>query len=75
MFYTSSFTQTATILDKPQIRVRYIFDKAIRKMEELENWDIYEIFMAIRSNLNIVKRVYKPYCQPEDKLSDIFVPI
>jgi DNA-directed RNA polymerase specialized sigma subunit len=59
MFYSSSFTQTAEIMHISQVRVRYAYDKCIRRMEELEMWDIYEIFTVIRGNLNIIKRKYK----------------
>jgi len=58
MFYTSSFTLTAKILRMSQLHVRYRFDKAMNQMEELGHWDIFEIFYAIRSNLNIIRRVY-----------------
>jgi hypothetical protein len=58
MFYTTSLTQTAVVLGTPQIRVRYRFDKALQQMADLEHWDVYEIFLAIKSNLNIVRRVY-----------------
>jgi hypothetical protein len=59
MFYTSSFTLTSEIIDVSQVRVRYTYNKCLRRMEELELWDAYEIFLVIRSNLNIVKRVYR----------------
>jgi hypothetical protein len=59
MFYTTSFTCTAKILRKTQLYVRYRFEKALRQMEMLEQWDVYEIFFTIRSNLNIVRRIYK----------------
>lgn len=59
MFYTTSFTHTAKILSKRQIRVRYVFEKALEQLEEAQMWDIYEIFNAVRDNLNIVKRVYR----------------
>lgn len=58
MFYTTSLTHTATVLRCPQLRVRYRFEKIIKRMETLGHWDVYEIFKAIRSNLNIVRRVY-----------------
>jgi len=59
MFYTSSFTQTAVIMKLSQVKVRYSFDKCLRKMEVLKMWEAYEIFQAIRENLNIVRRVYE----------------
>jgi hypothetical protein len=60
MFYTTSLTQSSEVLDQPQIRIRYKFDKLLRKMESLQQWEILEIFQAIRNNLNIVRRMYKP---------------
>ena len=70
MFYTSSFTLTARVLQTSQVRVRHSYTKCLRRMEENANsgltkeesrywWSIYEIFQIIRSNLNIVRRVYK----------------
>lgn len=74
MFFTSCLSQTAKILGIPQVRVRYLFDKAIATMEQCEMWDVYEIFMAIRRNLNIVRRVYRPYGEGRSKLDDVFLP-
>ena len=78
MFYTSSFTMTSEILNKPhepitQVKVRYSYDKCLRKMEEGDMWELYEIFMVIRANLNLVRRVY---CTgPEDhRMCDVYVP-
>lgn len=59
MFYTSSFTLTAKVLGTSQVRIRHSYTKCLRHMEERGIWDAYEIFMVIRSNLNVVKRVYK----------------
>jgi hypothetical protein len=61
MFYSTSLTQTAEVLKMPQIKVRYVFDTTIRKMEQLGHWEMYEIFTLIRRNLNIVRRVYCPW--------------
>lgn len=69
MFYTSSFTLTARVLNTSQVRVRHSYTKCLRRMEEKasdsitrgesrEWWVIYEIFQIIRSNLNILRRVY-----------------
>jgi len=58
MFYTSSYTLTARVLKTSQVKVRYIFNKCLKKMENAEAWEIYEIYFIIRSNLNIVRRVY-----------------
>ena len=59
MFYTSSFTMTAERMRVSQVRVRYSYNKCLKRMEELELWEPYEIFMVIRSNLNIIRRVYR----------------
>jgi hypothetical protein len=73
MFYTTSFTLTSRVLGLSQVKVRYSFNKCIKRMEnmgvELDSqnkealskkwWEIYEIFVIIKSNLNIVRRVYK----------------
>jgi hypothetical protein len=63
MFYTTSFTLTSEILSKPddkvsQVKVRYTYDKCLRRLEDLEMWDVYEIFVVVRSNLNIIRRTY-----------------
>lgn len=58
MLYTSSFTMTAKMMGASQVRIRYAFNKCIDRMEELEIWDIYEIFSTVRNNLNSLKRVY-----------------
>lgn len=59
MFYTSSFTMTAEMMMMSQVRTRYAYNKCLRRMEVLEMWEPYEIFMVIRENLNAIKRVYK----------------
>lgn len=74
MFYTSSLTQSSNILNVRQIRVRYIFDKCIEYLEENKMWQEYEIFLSIRSNLNIIKRTYKGE-NIDDKLDGIFLPL
>jgi hypothetical protein len=58
MYYTTSFTQAAHILGEGQLKIRHKFDKLLRLLEDKGYWDILEIFTAIRSRLNIVKRVY-----------------
>jgi len=60
MFYTSSFAISGRVMGKAQVRVRITFDNCLRKMEENELWEVYEIFQTIRSNLNVVRRVYDP---------------
>ena len=57
MFYTSSFTMTARLLGISQVRVRYAYNKCLKRMEDMELWEPYEIFMVIRSNLNIIRRI------------------
>jgi hypothetical protein len=73
MFYTSSFTMTAEMMKLSQVRTRYAYNKCLRRMEFLaqrfveedkkqeedEMWEIREIFMSIRENLNAIRRVYK----------------
>lgn len=56
MFYTSSFTMTASLLRISQVRARYSYNKCLNRMWELEMFDIYEIFNIIRKDLNIVRR-------------------
>lgn len=75
MFYTTSYTHTAEILGKKQINVRYLFCRTLKRLEELELWEIYEIFDNIRCNLNIVKRIYRGYDEKDrEKIDDVFVP-
>lgn len=59
MFYTSSFTMTAEMMGMSQVRARYTYNKCLRRMEALEMWEPYEIFMVIRENLNSIRRTYK----------------
>lgn len=73
MFYTSSFMMTANTMDISQVRVRYSYDKCLTRMEQLEMWDVYEIFSVIRDNLNIVKRVYRD--SEGNNHKDIFIPM
>ena len=81
MFYTSSFTMVAQLLSGPtpkeeitQVKVRYAFDKCLRKLEEAELWEVYELFMVVRDNLNLVRRVY--HNAQDGVLSrEMFVPL
>jgi len=75
MFYTSSFTLTSKIMDTTQVRVRYAYDKCLRRLRTLEMWDVYEIFVVIRDNLNIVKRVYQIDDNETGPLGEIFLPV
>jgi DNA-directed RNA polymerase specialized sigma subunit len=74
MFYTSSFTLTAKIMGISQVRVRYAYDKCLRRLEYLKMWEVYEIFVILRANLNMVKRVYIDPDKNEGPLGDLFVP-
>ena len=73
MFYTSSFTMTSEILGVSQVKVRYSFDRCLRRLEEMGVWEIYEIFMVVRNNLNLVRRVYRAGVS-ESTIREIFVP-
>jgi hypothetical protein len=59
MFYTSSFTMTAETMGISQVRTRYAYNKCLKRMEMMEMWEPYEIFMTVRENLNAIRRVYK----------------
>ena len=73
MFYTSSFTMTAEMMGLSQVKTRYAYNKCLRRMESIGEkfreegnkeeedkiWEVYEIFMSIRENLNAIRRVYK----------------
>lgn len=72
MFYTSSFTMASEVLGVSQVKVRYSFDRCLRRLEEMEMWEIYEIFMVIRNNLNIIRRLYRG--RQDFVMDEIFVP-
>ena len=72
MFFTSSFTMTSEIIGISQVRVRYAFDKCLNKLEKEKIWEVYEIFVIIRNNLNIIKRAYAR--DKEWPLGDFFIP-
>jgi hypothetical protein len=59
MFYTSSFTMTARLMGVSQVRARYAFNKCLRKLWQLGRYDMYEIFVAIRRFLNVVRRRFR----------------
>lgn len=59
MFYTTSLTHTAKVLDQPQIKVRYKFERTLQMLEMDQQWAMYELFDVIRHNLNIIKRFDK----------------
>lgn len=73
MFYTTSFTLAARVLGMSQVRVRYLYDRCLRRMREEELWDVYEIFVVVRSNLNIVRRLYC-HEEPGVDLRHAFIP-
>jgi hypothetical protein len=78
MFYTSSFSMVADILstkENPisQVKVRYCFDKCLRILEENQEWESYEIFLIIRSNLNLVRRLYNR-SSTKSRTREIYVP-
>jgi len=74
MFYTTSYTHSSDVMGIPQIKVRYIFNRALDKLEEKGMWDIFEIMDNIRFNKNIVKRIYTPYDENRGKIEDVFLP-
>jgi hypothetical protein len=59
MFYTTSYTHAARVTGQEYLKIRYRFDKAIRELERRRQWEVYEVFAAIRENLNIVRRFYR----------------
>lgn len=69
MFYTSSFTMTAGILQVSQVKVRYAYNKCLTRMWENDMFEAYEIFLIIRSNLNIIKRMCRK------RLRGSFIPL
>jgi len=56
MFYTSSFTLTASMKKMSQVRVRYAYNKCLRRMLCMGRYDMYEIFNTLRRYLNTVRR-------------------
>lgn len=56
IYFTTSMTTSAKVLGVTQIRVRYAFTKILAKLEANNEWDVYEIFMAIRTRFNAIKR-------------------
>jgi hypothetical protein len=57
MYYTTSFSQSSRVSKLKPTRIRYVFDKALNRMQE-ENDDIFEFFSNVRNNLNVIRRVY-----------------
>jgi len=58
MYYTTSLTTASEKRGITPMKVRYTFDRCVRKLEQNKMWDIYEILIAIRNHLNIIKRTY-----------------
>lgn len=58
MLYTSSFTMVASMMKVSQVRVRYVYNKCLKKIWEAERYDMYEVFNIIRRELNIVRRKF-----------------
>ena len=56
MYYCTSFTVAAQILGEKQVDIRNNYDEYLQRMKRHKLWEVYEIFQAIRHNLNIVKR-------------------
>lgn len=56
MFYTSSFTIASTMMGISSVRVRYTYNKCLRKVWDMGRYDIYEILNIVRRDLNIVRR-------------------
>ena len=73
MFFTSSFTQTSRKMRVSQVKVRYAYNKCVKRMELLEIWEAYEIFTVIRNNLNIVKRTYRSDRKSSSSTPVIFI--
>lgn len=57
MYYTTSFSQSSRVSQLKPTRIRYIFDKSLNRLEEVDPL-VYEFFSNIRNNLNVVRRVY-----------------
>lgn len=56
MYYCTSFTVAAQILGAKQVDIRNNYDEYLQRMKRNKLWEVYEVFQAIRHNLNIVKR-------------------
>jgi hypothetical protein len=78
MFYTSSFTLASEIFssvsgDKvPQVKVRYTLDRCLGLLEHHKLWGLYEIFVVIRENLNIIRRA--SWSDGVSKNREVFLP-
>jgi len=57
MYYTTSFSQSSRMSNLKPTRIRYVFDKALKKVK-IQAPEIHILFMVIRSSLNVVRRSY-----------------
>jgi hypothetical protein len=57
MYYTTSFSQSSRVSRLKPTRIRYIFDKSLKRLKEVDPL-MFEFFTNIRNNLNVVRRVY-----------------
>lgn len=59
MYFTTSFSQSSRVTGLKPTRIRYIFDKLILQLKELNEDRLFELFVCIRKNLNAVRRSYR----------------
>jgi len=59
MYFTTSFSQSSRVTGLKPTRIRYIFDKLILQLKELNEDRLVELFVCIRKNLNAVRRSYR----------------
>lgn len=59
MFYSTSYIISAETLKMSQVKVSAVFDRCIKKLRKDKVWNIYEICLTVKDNLNIVKRTYR----------------
>jgi len=57
MYYTTSFSQSSRVSGLKPTRIRYVFDKALIKLDRQDS-KINHFFSIIRDNLNVVRRAY-----------------
>jgi len=58
IYFTSSFSQSNLVCKLKPTRIRYVFDRALTKIETIDA-EIYNMFVFIRNNLNTIKRTYQ----------------
>ena len=59
MLYTTSYTVSADVAGISQVKVRYLFLRAMDKLRESGIWSVYELMVVVRNNMNLIKRVYR----------------